>query len=127
MFANSMAGTINLGFPDICLVPMPLPVPVPEINMSETFVGLPTVPNILLDFVPAQNMLSWEMISEDDFGVGVASGMCMGPTIPLTGSFTTLFNFMPLTRLTSMNLQNLSNAPGMSITPSQLTLLCLAP
>ncbi|MCF8170918.1 MAG: DUF4150 domain-containing protein [Candidatus Methylopumilus sp.] len=127
MFANTMASTLNLGFPDVCLVPMPFPVPVPQVNLSSTAMSLPTAPNILMDFMPAQNMLSWEVFSWGDFGVGVACGMCMGPTIPLTGSFTTLLNAMPLLRLSSMNLQNLTNAPGFSVTPSQFSVLCLAP
>lgn len=123
MFANNMM-VMNLGFPDVCLDG---PVPIPFPNISETEMALPTAPNILVEYTPIQTVLSWVVMSEGDIGLGVASGMCMGPTIPLMGSFTVLSEAMPTTRMTSMNLQNLSNAPGMSLVPGQFTLLLLAP
>jgi hypothetical protein len=123
MFANNMM-VMNLGFPDVCLEG---PVPIPFPNISETEMALPTAPNILVEYTPIQTVLSWVVMSEGDIGLGVASGMCMGPTIPLMGSFTVLSEAMPTTRMTSMNLQNLSNAPGMSLVPGQFTLLLLAP
>ena len=51
----------------------------------------------------------------------------MGPSRRLTGSFTILLDGMPATRLTSMGMQNLINCPGVTIVPSQLTVLYLAP
>jgi hypothetical protein len=123
MFANNMM-VMNFGFPDVCLEG---PVPIPFPNISETEMALPTAPNILVEYTPIQTVLSWVVMSEGDIGLGVASGMCMGPTIPLMGSFTVLSEAMPTTRMTSMNLQNLSNAPGMSLVPGQFTLLLLAP
>ena len=123
MFANNMM-VMNFGFPDVCLEG---PVPIPFPNISETVEALPSAPNILVEFTPIQTMMSWVIMSEGDVGLGVASGMCMGPTIPLTGSFTVLSEAMPTTRLTSMNLQNLSNCPGMSLVPGQFTFLLLAP
>jgi hypothetical protein len=123
MFANNMM-VMNLGFPDVCLEG---PVPIPFPNISETEMALPSAPNILVEYTPIQTVLSWVVMSEGDIGLGVASGMCMGPTIPLMGSFTVLSEAMPTTRMTSMNLQNLSNAPGMSLVPGQFTLLLLAP
>ncbi|CAN1483862.1 Domain of unknown function DUF4150 [Burkholderiaceae bacterium] len=123
MFANNMM-VMNMGFPDVCLEG---PIPVPFPNISETEEALPSAPNILIEFTPAQTLLSWVVMSEGDVGLGVASGMCMGPTIPLVGSFTVLAEAMPMTRMTSMNLQNLSNCPGLSLVPGQFTVLCLAP
>jgi len=123
MFANNMM-VMNLGFPDVCLEG---PVPVPLPNMSETAEALPTVPNVLIEFTPVQNLNSMVLMSEGDMGLGVASGMCMGPTKPLLGAFTVLVDAMPMTRLTSFNLQNLDNCPGVSLVPGQFTLLCLSP
>ena len=123
MFANNMM-VMNLGFPDVCL-DGPIPIPFP--NISETEMALPTVPNILIEFTPAQNLSSMVVMSEGDLGLGVACGICMGPTIPLLGSFTVLVDAMPMTRLTSFNLQNLDNCPGVSLVPGQFTLLCLSP
>ena len=131
MFANSMMGTINMGFPDVCKTPVgPVVTPVPYPNISETVMAIPTVPTILLSGTPAQNLLSMIPLSEGDTtGIlgGVASQTEMGITRPVTGSFTVLYDGMPATRLTSANMQNMVNCPGVSITPSQLTVLLLAP
>ena len=109
MFANNMLVNMNLGFPDVCLTPMgPVITPVPYPNISTTDMALPTVPNVLIEGTPGQNMLS------------------MGPTIPLEGAFTVLVNAMPITRLTTENIQNMTNCPGTTITPGQFTMLVLA-
>lgn len=131
MFANTMMSAMNMGFPDVCLTPLgPDIAPIPYPNISTTLMGIPTVPNILIDGMPAQNMLSMVTFSQgDDTGVlgGVASGMEMGPTIPLLGAETVLANGIPMTRLTSTNIQNMTNCPGATITPSQVTMLLLVP
>jgi hypothetical protein len=64
----------------------------------------------------------------DNAGValGVASGLVMGPSRHLTGSFTTLLTGMPATRMTSMSLQNSTNCQGMRIAPSQVKVVILA-
>ena len=46
---------------------------------------------------------------------------------PLTAAFTVLVAGMPATRMTSMSLQNSTNAPGMRIAPSQVNVLLLSP
>ena len=51
----------------------------------------------------------------------------MGPTRPLTGAFTILMDGAPATRMTTVNIQNNTNAPGMRIVPSQPKVLLLAP
>jgi hypothetical protein len=48
-------------------------------------------------------------------------------TRPLTGAFTTVMDGAPATRLTTINIQNNTNAPGMRIVPSQPVVLRLAP
>ena len=65
----------------------------------------------------------------DNTGVltGVASGMVMGPSRHLLGSFTTIIGGMPVTRLTSITLQNSTNMVGARLVPSQVTTLILAP
>lgn len=123
MFANNMM-VMNMGFPDVCIDGI---IPIPFPNISDTEMAIPTAPNILIEFTPAQTMLSIVMMSEGDMGIGVACGMCMGPTMPMDGAFTVLCEAMPMTRLTTMNIQNLTNCPGMSIVPGQFTVLCLAP
>jgi hypothetical protein len=58
---------------------------------------------------------------------GVASGTVMGPVRHVTGSFTVLVCGMPVTKLTSISIQNNTNCPGMRIVPSQPTVLSLGP
>jgi hypothetical protein len=69
------------------------------------------------------------MSNGDNPGVamGVASGTVMGPCRHVLGSFTVLYMGMPATRLTSMSIQNSTNAPGARIVPSQTMVLVLAP
>jgi hypothetical protein len=129
MFANSMGGGLNLGFPDVCLTP-PVPEPIPYPNLSIGPMAVPAVYNILYGGTPALNLASTNVFSQgDDPGIatGVVSHLVMGPTRPMTGSFTVLTGGIPTTRLTSVNTQNLFNAPGATITPSQLNVLLLAP
>jgi hypothetical protein len=59
--------------------------------------------------------------------MGVASGLVMGPQRNLTGAFTVIRGCAPMTRLTSVSLQNSTNAPGATIVPSVTTVLVLAP
>ena len=88
--------------------------------------------NVLYGGTPALNLLSTNVMSQgDDPGValGVVSHLVMGPTRPVTGAFTVLTSRIPSTRLTSVNLHNLFNAPGMATSPRgfQLSVLLLAP
>lgn len=129
MFANSMMGGVNFGFPDVCLTP-PAELPVPYPNLSMGPMAVPAAYNVLWGGTPALNLASTNVMSFGDtpgVELGVASGMVMGPTRPMTGAFTVLVDGMPATRLTSVNLQNNTNAPGMTIAPAQLKVLLLAP
>ncbi len=131
MFANSQMMGMDMGFPDVCLTPSPVgPVPIPYPNIALGPTAVPNVPNVLIMCMPAHNMAtSVPMSNGDNAGVatGVASGTVMGPRRHLTGSFTTLINGMPATRLTSMAIQNSTNCPGARIVPSQVTVIILAP
>lgn len=120
-FANNML-VLNMGMPDVC---MDGPVPIPFVNLSETAMAIPMAPNILVEGTPIQNMLCDVDLSEGDMGVGVACGMCMGPTFSDLGSFTVLMDAMPVTTTFDTTIQNLSNCPGMHMTPGQVTLLVL--
>ncbi len=64
---------------------------------------------------------------EPGVGTGLASPTFKGPQRNLTGAFTVLVKGMPQTRLTSMSLSNMTNAPGATIVPSQIKVLVLAP
>lgn len=130
MFANSQMMGMDLGFPDVCLTPTPAPVPIPYPNIAAGPMGVPAAYNVLFMATPAHNMSTTiPLTNGDNAGVnmGVASGMVMGPSRPVTGAFTVLVGGMPATRLTSMNLQNSTNCPGVRLVPSQLKVLLLAP
>lgn len=130
MFANTQMMGMDLGFPDVCLTPMPAPVPIPYPNIAMGPMGVPAAYNILFMCAPAHNLATTVPLSNGDnpgVAMGVASGVVMGPSRPLTGAFTVLLDGMPATRLTSMNIQNSTNCPGMRIVPSQVKVLLLAP
>ncbi len=130
MFANTQMMGIDQGFPDVCLTPTPAPVPIPYPNIAMGTMGVPPCPNILFMCAPAHNMSTVIPLSNGDnagVNMGVASGMVMGPSRPLTGAFTVLLRGMPATRLSSATLQNGTNCPGMRIVPSQTKVVLLAP
>ena len=130
MFANTQMGGMDFAFPDVCLTPMPTPVPIPYPNVAAGPMGVPAAYNVLWGCAPTHNLGTViPMTNGDNAGValGVASGLVMGPSRHLTGAFSVLVGGLPATRLTSMSLQNGTNAPGCRITPSQVKVLLLAP
>jgi hypothetical protein len=130
MFANSQMMGLDLAFPDVCLTPTPAPVPIPYPNLALGPMGIPASYNILFMATPAHNMATTVPLTNGDnpgVALGVCSGLVMGPSRHLTAAFTVLVTGIPATRLTSMSLQNSTNAPGMRIVPSQLKVLLLAP
>jgi len=122
-----------LAFPDVCLTPAPpapapIPIPYPNIGLDPTNVGF--VPNVLMTCVPAHNMGTRPPMTNGDnagLATGVASGTVMGPARTVTGAFTVLVGGMPLARLTSITIQNSTNAPGAKVVPSVTNVLVLAP
>jgi len=129
MFASTQMGGLNLGLPDVCLTP-PVPVPVPYPNLSMGPLTVPFCPNILFVGAPAHNLTHPVVFSlGDTTGIigGVASGTDMNMTHPVTGAFTVLLTGAPATRMTTINIQNSTNCPGMRIVPSQPKVLVLAP
>jgi len=120
---------VDLGFPDVCMTP-PAAVPIPYPNIALGPMTVPAVYNVLMFCAPAHNMFSTVVMTNgDNTGVmlGVASGMVMGPSRRLTAAFTCIVGGAPLTRLTSMGIQNSTNCPGIRLVPSQPTVLVLAP
>lgn len=133
MFANTQMGGTNIAFPDVCLTPAPpspVPVPIPYPNIAMGMTSVPNVFNILVGGMPVHNMGTVTPLSNGDnpgLAMGVASGLVMGPTRHLTASFTTMMGGMPVTRMTSMSMQNSTNTVGARLVPSQFKVLVLAP
>ena len=129
MFANTQMMGLDLGFPDVCLTP-PVPVPIPYPNLATGPMGVAAAYTVLMMCAPAHNLgTTIPMTNGDNAGValGVASGTVMGPSRHVTAAFTVLVGGMPVTRLTSVTIQNSTNCPGVRIVPSQVKVLVLAP
>jgi|SRR5579859_2309206 len=131
MFANCQLMGTDMGFPDVCLTPAgPAVVPIPYPNIAMGPMGVPAAYTVLFGCGPAHNLSTTVPLTNGDnagVAMGVASGIVMGPSRHLTGSFTVLVGGMPATRLTSMSLQNSTNCPGVRLVPSQAVVLMLAP
>lgn len=133
MFANTQMMGMDMGFPDVCLTPAPpspVPVPIPYPNIAMQMTAIPSQFKVLMGGTPAHNLGTVVPMSNGDnpgLALGVASGLVMGPKRNLTGAFTCLVGAMPVTRMTSMSLQNSTNAPGCTLVPSQFKVLVLSP
>ena len=131
MFANTQMMGMDMGFPDVCETPTPagpIPIPYPNIAMGPT--AIPTAPNILVLAMPIHNLATEIVLTNGDnagLAMGLASGTVMGPSKHLTGAFTVLMDGMPVSRMTSVALQNSTNCPGVRLVPSQPTMLILSP
>ena len=131
MFANTQMMGMDLAFPDVCLTPTPagpIPIPYPNIAMGPT--AIPSQVNTLFMCTPAHNLATTTPLTNGDnagVAMGVASGMVMGPSRHVLPCATVLVGGVPATRLTSVSIQNSTNAPGMRIVPSQVKVILLAP
>ena len=126
MFVNSQGPIPAMGFafPDVLISPaLGIPIPFPNVTMSVT--AIPTCPNVLLMCMPAHNLATIRPLSIDGPGVGVMSGTDMGPAHDMMGSTNLLLNGMPADKMTMPTQQNLTNAYGMNISPSQIVMLAL--
>ena len=133
MFANTQAGGVDVGFPDVCLTPAPpspSPVPVPYPNIANGPMAVSAAYHVLFSCSPAHNMgTTIPMTNGDNAGVGtgVASGTVMAQCRPTTGAFTVLIGGKPATRMTSTSMGNSTNCPSnVRLAPSQMKVLILA-
>lgn len=129
MFANTQMMGIDLGFPDVCLTP-PAAIPIPYPNIALGPMGVPAAYNVLFMCTPAHNMMTTVPLTNgDNLGLetGLISHTVMGPARHITAAFTVLVGGAPATRMTSMTVQNSINSVGVSIVPSQVKVLLLAP
>ena len=131
MFANTQMAGQDVGtVPDVCLTPSPagpIPIPYPNIAMGPT--AIPSQVTVLVLAAPVHNLSTTiPMTNGDNAGVnmGVASGTVMGPSRHTTGAMTVIVGGAPVSRLTSMSLQNSTNCPGARVVPSQTKVLVLA-
>lgn len=137
MFATAQGPipAINLAFPDVCLTPIPtpvgpIPVPLPYPNISMAVTAIPSQFRVLITGMPAHNLMTITPFSNGD-NVGVMmnplSGMVMGPSRSLMGSFKTIFSCFPVTKMLMPAGQNgiSPGAFGLTLSPSQVRLMVL--
>jgi len=129
MFANCQLMGMDLAFPDVCKTPPALlPIPYPNMAMGPT--AIPNAWNILFLAMPAHNMATVTPLTLGDqpgVALGLASNTVMAQSRHLTGAFTVLIKGTPVTRMTSLSMQNRTNMVGMRIVPSQFKIMVLAP
>lgn len=132
VFANSQgpAPAMNIAVPDVCLTPIVVPVPIPYPNISMSTMGIPSQFKVLHMAMPAHNLSTQIAMSNgDNAGVNLnpISGMFMGPTRHLLGSFKVFYGGMPASRMLSMSGQNgvSPGAFGMCVSPSQFKVMVL--
>jgi len=124
MFTNNNLGVLN--FAPIDPIITPVGVPVPLVNLAFSAVHVPSQFKVIFGGGLAENLLTQGTVSAgDQAGVGAASGINSGPDRPITCSLNFFLGGMPSTKLTTLNIQNLSNTVGMSSTPGQIRVLSL--
>ena len=136
MFANWSLGGMDMAFPDVCLTPVPspagpIPTPMPYPNTTTRPMALPPTCNLkhFISMMPAHNITTTIPTSMGDntgcMPGGVASAMMMGPGRNLMGSVKVFTGGTPATTMLKPTLQNLSNAPGTSLVPSQFKVMIM--
>lgn len=131
MFANTSLCAINFAFPDVCMVPTPAgPVPLPFPNIVCSSLHIPSQFNVIISGGLAENLFTQGTLSVGDqpgVGLGVVSGMVMGPDRYMLGSFKVVVGCAFAARLTSLTGQNglAPNIVGLTLTPCQISVLVL--
>ena len=130
VFSKTQMPGMDFGFPDVCLTPVgPVPVPIPYPNIAMPPTAIPTQFKVFTLCMPNHNLATMTPLTNGDnagVAMGVASGMIMGPDRNLLGSFKVLTGGPPATKMLSPSLQNNTNAPGLTLVPSQPKVIILA-
>ncbi|MBB3228072.1 hypothetical protein FHW69_002707 [Luteibacter sp. Sphag1AF] len=132
MFVNTNLGVLSLAFPDVCFIPvLGIPTPAPFPNIALSFADIPAQFQVIVGGGLAENIVTVGAISNGDtpgLQGGVVSHMFMGPFRSLLGSFKVMMGVMPCTKMLGIMGQNglLPNAVGISLTPSQVSVVVLS-
>lgn len=134
MFMLTQGAGTDLGFPDTCNTPLAAgaPVPIPYADVALSINTEPAAENVLICCMPGINQLSQGLLSNGDepgCEMGMVSLRIDGEAVYMVGCITIFTDGIPAQRLTSVTGQNamgvVPNAPGMTLTPSQVTVLSL--
>ena len=127
MFVSTFGMGMSMAVPDVCMTP-PFAIPAPFPNMGNNAMAVPTYFTIMINCMPELNITAMYAITNGDEGGtmgGVASGMFMGMGRATLGSQCVFVAGLPVWRQTAMTIQNLSNAPGVTLVPSQTVKLVM--
>lgn len=132
MFVSTQMPAVNQGFVDTSLTTSVPPLPVIFANLSETTVSVPTIFNIFIWAMPAQNNLTVAPVSVGCPTPGILSGTFFAGTKMLVSSVKTFYGGMPVNKCFGTTGQNGAppyvtpfNTPGTQISPSQVTVMVL--
>ena len=120
MFISIFGLGMSNAMPDVCITPLAVPAPFP--NIGTNAMAIPGYFTIMINCMPELNVNSmYAMTSGDELGTlgGVASGVIMGPGRCVLPSMAVFIGGAPVWRTTAMTIQNLTNAPGTTMVPSQ--------
>jgi len=134
-FANTQMGGMNMAFPDVCLTPIPtpvgpIPIPIPYPNISMPLASIPSQFKVFTLCMPNHNLMTIAPMSLGDIPglmMNPLSGMVMGPSRHLLGSFKTLVGGLPATKMLAFCGQNgiSPGAFGITLVPCQFKSLIL--
>ncbi|MCY4305514.1 MAG: DUF4150 domain-containing protein [Aestuariivita sp.] len=111
----------SIAVPDICKVP-PFAVPAPFPNNGLNATVVPTYYTIMINTQPELNIgACYAVTLGDEAGAmgGVVSSTISGIGRPMLGSVVYFVGGMPSWRVTALTIQNMINAPGTTMVPSQ--------
>jgi hypothetical protein len=114
---------VGSAFPDALIVVL---VVVPFENVSLSPTAIPTCYNVFTMCMPNHNLPTRRAVTITGAGLAVTCGGDFLPGGCLLGSFTLFVGGPPATKMTMPTLQNLINAFGFNISPSQIVWLALS-
>ena len=127
MMTATFGAGMAMAMPDVCMTP-PFAIPAPFPNLGANAMAIPTCFTIMINGMPELTLAAQYAITNgDQAGAmgGVASGVIMGPGRPLMGSMVVFVCGQPSWRLLDPTIQNLTNAPGVTMVPSQTAKIVL--
>ncbi len=127
MMPMTMGAGMSMAVPDVCKTP-PFAIPAPFPNIGNNALAVPGYFTIMINGMPELNMLSmYALTSGDEGGAlgGVASQIIVGPGRPVMGSTAYFVGGAPSWRMLDPTIQNLANAPGVTLAPSQTVKLVM--
>lgn len=124
--ANTTGPGMSMASVNVGLVQVgPAKVPVPSVSIEMHATAAPPFAKAVIVGGLAQNLMSKSMSTSGCVGNGVASGTMMSTGCNTLPSTCVYYGGAPATTMMSPTLQNLTNAPGMTMAPDQVIVAIL--